>query len=237
MIRIGTLQLNRAAPALRFRGLRFQQRRRPRSWWERAFAVSPMFRGMGEVNQTTLRGAFDDSIAKARAAFDAADTNAKHYKVLAPYLAIASRNLGLVKDGTVTTSAGVRANLETIEGRLRTLRNDAKVRYVNAPNDPPPDRAEAVAAVVDSINWVAVVVGGALASSDAKATLVKNLAHKLTPSGILEEAGDILDTARKQAEKALGLPPWALPVALGAVGLVLLVNLAGGVRALRGGVA
>jgi hypothetical protein len=188
---------------------------------------------MGEVTPETLRGAFDDSIAKVRAKFDAATTNATHYKALAPYLGITLRNLGWVKDGTVKVTATSRANLEAIAARLQALRNAAKVRYANAPNDPPPDQAEAVAAVVDSINWVAGIVGTELVDSNARATLVKNLAHKLTPTGILEEAGDVLKTAVNQAAGALHVPTWLIPVGLGAVGLVLLVNLMGGVAALR----
>lgn len=243
MIRIGTLQLNRAAPrpGLRLGGFRFQQRRplwmrSALPWWQRAFSVRPSFRGiagMGEVTQATLRGAFDDSIAKARAAFAAATTNAAHYKAIAPYMGITARNLGWVKDGTVKVTDSRRTELEGIEAKLRTLRNAAKVRYANAPNDPPPDSAEALAAVVASINWVAGIVGGELADSDAAATLVKNLAHKLTPTGILEEAGDVLKTAVNQAAGALHVPTWLIPVGLGAVGLVLLVNLMGGVQALR----
>ncbi len=207
----------------------------PPAPWMRALGFRPRgFAGFGEVTQTTLRAAFDDSIAKARAAFADATTNAAHYKAIQPFLDIAARNLAWVRDGTVKVTDAERAELERLEGTLRTLRNAAKVRYANAPNDAPPDRVEAVAAVVASIEWVARIMGTTLASSDAKAALVKNIAHHLTPTGILEDAGAAVKTAVDQVAGALHVPTWAIPVGLGAVGLVLLVNLAGGLRALKG---
>jgi len=233
VIRLTGLRFGRRAPPRRFVRLGGSSSSIP-SWLRPSFHGLAQLGGLGEVTQQTLRGAFDDSIAKVREKFAAATTNAAHYKAIAPYLGITVRNLGWVKDGTVSVTASQRAELEGIEARLRTLRNAAKVRYANNPNDAPPDRAAAVQAVIDSINWVARITGGALASSEAKATLVKNLAHKLTPTGILEEAGGILKTAVNQAAGALHVPTWLIPVGLGAVGLVLLVNLAGGVRALRG---
>ena len=188
--------------------------------------------GFGDVTQEGLRAAFDKTIAGMRAQFEAAANTSMYYKAIAPWLAKTTRNLVYITDGTVHVSDSEREDLTGIEARLRALRNAAKLLYDGGPNDPPPDIEEAIAAVAASINWAAALMGSTLASGETKAAIVKNLAHKLTPTGILEEAGALVSTAVKQAAGALSLPTWAIPLGVGVLALVLIANLSGSLKAL-----
>lgn len=110
---------------------------------------------------------------------------------------------------------------------LQKVRDAVHLAYVVDPNSAASDdnRAAAAKAGADVLRWWAAVTGQALKESNASAATVTDIVNaiKNAPKNVI---GWSLE--------ALGLPKWALPVALVVVGLVALQSATGALSGLAG---
>lgn len=174
--------------------------------------------GMGEVTPDRLKAEWEKILREASAKFGKPLTFAQLYREIPPHLERTNRNVGIAK--TMKLRPGQLAELVAAAARLQRVRNAAKVGYANSPNKPAGAlQDEAREAVLAPLRWLGGLTGAALASSDARAELVKSLAKKA-----VNAPGSIIAWAGEQATaglKGFGLPGWLLPVGLVVVGLVV----------------
>lgn len=167
------------------------------------------------VTPAKLGTDFEGVIAAKSAQWDRTLTNAAAYKILADDLARAQ---------TFKATAATMNNLlpgqlgaiTSMVGALQAVRNKAKLAYDSFPNEPFAFNEDARAATVAPLQWLAAVAGHELASSNDRVQLVK----------------DLMAAPKNALASVLGLPSWAIPVALAVGGLVLLGHVTGTIKAL-----
>jgi hypothetical protein len=175
--------------------------------------------GMG-LTSNELATKADKILSDLAAKFNKPQTNAQLYKLVQPELDRAYK----FRDGP---SGSLAPNTLIVRvAALERVRNAAKVRYANLPNDqvPAATREEAREAALDILRWWAGVTGQALTASNARAQTVRDIWQ-----GVKDAPKAVIGWGLE----ALGIPRWVLPVALvGAAGVVL-VNLTGGIKAIK----
>ena len=174
-----------------------------------------MIVSMGDYTTGNLGADFEAKIAEKSFQWDAPLTNAAAYKVLAEDLARA-QTFQATAETMRNLQPGKLAEIRTIVAGLQAVRNKAKVAYSNLPNEPFAYRDDARTVTVAPLQWLAAVAGHELTTSYDRVALVKSL----------------YEAPKKFFDWTLGLPAWAVPVALGVVGLVVLGHVTGTLKAL-----
>jgi hypothetical protein len=170
---------------------------------------------MGDYTTGDLSTDFERLIADKSAQWDEPVTNAQAYKILAPDLARA-QTFAATAETMRNLQPGQLAAIRSIVAALQVVRNRAKLAYDGTPNEPFAYRDDARVASVAPLRWLAQVAGHELTSSNDRVQLVR----------------DLWAAPKKAFDWALGLPPWVVPVALGVVGLIVLGQVTGTLKAL-----
>jgi hypothetical protein len=176
-------------------------------------------RQLGDLGDTysveQLSAAAAQVIASEGALWDAVQTYAQAYKLIAPALERAQK-FAAVAATMRELAPGKLAEIRAIVAAITVVRNRAKVGYSNTPNAAYPDREDARGVTGAALHWLySGVAANELANSNARVEFVRAL--YAAPGNALTDL--------------LHLPSWALPVAVGVVGLVVLGHLTGAIRA------
>jgi len=189
--------------------------------------------GLGEITAADLTEMGNKGIAKKSAMFDAFLTNASLYKILQPELDYAQNLLDAATTASdrwfnqITGMAPDVISLGMYVSTLRTLRNQAKVAYANNPNDASPIVEPSRQAVLNIYRWGLGFTTSALNTSNKNAQWFIDAPVNLVKY-VVKGAGEVV----AEAAQSLGLPKWAIPVALGTLGVVAIGQLTGGIGSL-----
>lgn len=188
--------------------------------------------GMGEgLTPEELGGSFQRIADGVAAKFTAGMTNMALYKAVQPELDRADKFVAIARTMRNLTPGRLDELLSAVS-RLRGVRNRAKVRYANTPNNlaSGDDVTEARSAAIGPIRWVAAIAGQTLTASNARAEFVRTALKNAKAA-----PGDALAWGLDSIARALHVPTWLIPVAaVSLVGLYVAPFAARQIRRARG---